>query len=144
VRRWAWNLVGWTFVGIGLVGTVTPGLPTTVFMILALWCFKKGSPRFEHWLLNHRVFGPTLQVWEREKAITLRTKRIAVATMWAAIGLSSLVLARKPVVLSIVVAAGAFATWYILSRKTADPALYGKKDGATDTGLPVSLAGENP
>ena len=38
-------LLGWIFFAIGAVGVVVPGLPTTPFMILALWAFSNGSER---------------------------------------------------------------------------------------------------
>ncbi|MCW5937637.1 MAG: YbaN family protein [Fimbriimonadaceae bacterium] len=103
---------------LGVIGLFVPGWPTTIFMILALYCFKKGSARLERWLLEHRHFGPTLRDWEENGTIKLRTKRIAVGTMWTAIAFSALVLYAKPAVLAVVAALGAFGTWYILSRPT--------------------------
>lgn len=97
-----------------------PGWPTTVFLILALFCFKKGSSRFEHWLLDHPVFGPTLRDWEKYKGIRLRHKRIAIITMWVFISASTafLIYRGKSLVAAIVVAFGLIGTWYIVSRPT--------------------------
>ena len=36
VGRWAWFAVGWVAVGVGSIGIVVPGLPTTVFFIVAV------------------------------------------------------------------------------------------------------------
>jgi len=46
-------LLGWCFFGLGAVGTVVPGLPTTPFMLLALWAFSKSSQHFHDWLYTH-------------------------------------------------------------------------------------------
>lgn len=116
LRRSLWNGVGLTFVGLGLIGVVVPGMPTTVFLILALYCFKRGSKKFEDWLLDHSVFGPTLRDWERTKGIRPRTKRLAVVTLWLFLSVSICLLWGKPWVAATVFACGAWVTWYILSR----------------------------
>lgn len=77
VARAGWMLLGLGLVGIGLIGIFVPLLPTTDFMLLALPCFARSSPRLEAWLLNHPRFGPALQAWQRERAVPLRAKRMA-------------------------------------------------------------------
>ena len=74
-------LLGWCFFGLGAVGTVVPGLPTTPFMLLALWAFSKSSRRFHDWLYAHPVFGPPLQQWRSHGVIPGKAKLLAVATM---------------------------------------------------------------
>lgn len=115
-----WAALGLLCVGSGFVGTVVPGWPTTVFLILALFCFKKGSSKFERWLLEHPVFGPSLRDWEKYKGIRKKHKQVAIVTMWVFITGSAvfLVYRGKPVVSGIVVAFGLIGTWYILSRPT--------------------------
>ena len=73
-------ILGFVCVGLGYVGVILPGVPSTIFFICALWAFKRSSPRFESWLLSHRVFGPTLQDWDEYRAIKLRTKIVAIST----------------------------------------------------------------
>lgn len=109
--------LGFLFVGLGYVGVIVPGMPTTIFMILAVWAFKKSSPRFENWLLNHRVFGPTLRDWDEHRAITLRTKYIAIGTMFAFAGVS-LFFIKKPIIQLIVALCVAGVAVYIWTRKT--------------------------
>ncbi len=66
---------------IGAVGVVIPGLPTTIFLIIALWAFSQSSDRFHKWLYNHRLFGPMLQNWASYGIIPRKAKALAVATM---------------------------------------------------------------
>ena len=54
--RWIYLAVGWVAAATGAIGFVLPVLPSTVFFLIALWAFSRGSPRFERWLLNHRLF----------------------------------------------------------------------------------------
>ena len=74
-------LLGWCFFGLGAVGTVVPGLPTTPFMLLALWAFARSSQRFHDWLYNHRVFGPPLQRWHSHGVIPVGAKVLSITTM---------------------------------------------------------------
>ena len=78
-RRLAWQGAGWFFVGLGLIGAAVPIMPTTCFMIAALACFTRGSPRLANWLLNHPRFGAPLSDWQEHRAISRPTKRVAIA-----------------------------------------------------------------
>lgn len=90
MTRSAFVVLGWMAVGLGVVGIVLPGLPTTPFLILAAFLFGKGSPRARVWLVEHAHFGPLLRNWEREGAISRRTKFLSAATMAAMLGGSAL------------------------------------------------------
>jgi len=76
-------LLGWSFFGLGAVGAVVPGLPTTPFMLLALWAFSKSSKRFHDWLYTHRLFGPPLNQWRDHRVIPVKAKLLALITMIA-------------------------------------------------------------
>jgi len=78
-------LFGWTNVGIGMVGLVLPGLPTTVFLLMALWAFSKSSARFHHWLYTHPRLGPPLRDWNEHGVIPPRAKLLAIAMMAASL-----------------------------------------------------------
>lgn len=80
-KRWIYNLLGGLFFITGFIGIFVPLLPTTIFMILALWAFSNGSERFHTWLYTHPRFGPPLQAWQERGAIPLKGKIMAVLVM---------------------------------------------------------------
>jgi uncharacterized membrane protein YbaN (DUF454 family) len=75
--------LGWLFVALGVIGAFLPILPTTPFLLLAVGCFARSSPRLEAWLMNHPTFGPPLRNWREKGAISKRAKISAVTLMAA-------------------------------------------------------------
>ena len=78
---WLWFLAGWVAVGLGGLGIIVPGLPTTVFFIAAASCFARCSPRFEQWVLNLPRIGPMVRDHREGLGMPKRTKRYAITMM---------------------------------------------------------------
>ena len=83
--------LGFLSLGVGAVGVVVPGLPTTVFVLIAAWCFTKASPRMEAWLRGHRVFGEYLSNWERDRSVPRGAKVAAGVGMLSSVLIAGLV-----------------------------------------------------
>ena len=77
--------LGLLCVGLGFVGVFVPGIPTTIFLIIALWAFTKSSEKLRHWLLNHKRFGPILNNWQEHKVVPRRAKILMVILMTLAV-----------------------------------------------------------
>jgi hypothetical protein len=75
--------------GLGLIGVLLPGLPTTPFILLAAACYARASPRLHAWLLNHRWMGSMLCDWERDRSLTQQVKTVAVVSMTLMMALSA-------------------------------------------------------
>jgi len=81
-------IVGMVSVSLGLIGIFLPLLPTTPFLLLASACFVKSSPRFHHWLISHRTFGPIIKNWQTNRAVTTRVRRRGAIVMAISFGWS--------------------------------------------------------
>ena len=77
--------LGWLCVSLGFIGIFVPGIPTTIFLIIALWAFTKSSEKLRHWLLNHKRFGPILHNWQEHKVVPRRAKILMVVLMSLAV-----------------------------------------------------------
>lgn len=83
LSRVFWFSLGMIFTGIGLIGVVIPGLPTTPLMIIAAACFAKSSQRFYNWIINNRMFGEHVKNYREGNGIPKRSKPVILGTMWA-------------------------------------------------------------
>lgn len=113
--------LGWACVGLGVLGAVLPVLPTTPFLLVALWAFSRSSERFHHWLIHHRWFGPGLQRWERHRVVPLRVKLIALSGMTASISYVVIFLDLPWYAVAGMIASCATGALYILTKPSRLP-----------------------
>lgn len=85
--RGLWRLLALLFVGAGLTGVLVPGMPTTVFMLLALWASGHGWPKLHQWILAHPRFGPPIVQWQRHGAVPRRAKWLAAVSITASMAM---------------------------------------------------------
>jgi uncharacterized protein len=115
--RWLWFAVGWVAVAVGTVGIFLPGLPSTVFFIIAAWCFARSSPRFEAWLLSLPHVGPLLVDHRAGLGMPRRAKQWAIAMIVVFCTLSAVSLRSRPLPVPLGVAVlGAVGVAWILWR----------------------------
>ena len=112
--------LGWVCVGLAFLGIFVPGIPTTPFLIVALWAFAKSSKKFHSWLLSHKRFGPILKNWESHKVVPKNAKILMVILQIFAViiihySLSNLFITIGLAITLIVVA------WYVLSLPSIVP-----------------------
>lgn len=81
--RWAWWLLAYASLGLGVIGVFLPGLPTVPFVLLSAFAAARGSGRLHRWLLAHRQFGPMIRDWQAHGAVSRRAKWLATAMMAA-------------------------------------------------------------
>lgn len=67
-------LLGFLCVALGLIGVVVPGLPTTPFLLLALYCFGKSSERVKTWFMGTKIYDKYLKEYDRNRAMTMKQK----------------------------------------------------------------------
>jgi uncharacterized membrane protein YbaN (DUF454 family) len=70
---------------IGAIGAIVPGLPTTIFLIIASYCFARSCPWLEERLLRRRLFAPYMAWIDGQRQLPRRAKAGALAAMWIAV-----------------------------------------------------------
>ena len=113
--------MGFVCVGLGSIGIVVPGLPTTIFFILAAWAFAKSNPRLEAWVLGLPRIGPMVVDYRAGLGMPRRAKVAAVASIVLFVSLSVLLLGswsvRGVVILAGLVGVATVAVW-VPTRET--------------------------
>jgi uncharacterized protein len=114
--RWMWFGIGWVAVAVGFIGVVVPGLPTTVFFVVAASCFAKSSPRFEQWVLDLPKVGPMVRDYRAGLGMSRRAKAFAISVMWLFIAVAVFLTLDHPLFRIAVIGLGIIGTAYIFLR----------------------------
>ena len=115
-RKYLLYVTGLFFLGLGIAGYVLPGLPGTIFLIIAASCFLRSNQRMYRWVIQHRLFGKLISNYIEKGVMPRRAKVVSVLFIWVFTGVSMWVpeygLLFKVPVFSLAV----IGTWYIVSR----------------------------
>lgn len=115
IARGAWCIAGVLAVALGGIGVIVPGLPTTVFFIIAAWAFSKSSPRLEAWVLGLPRIGPMVHDHRNGLGMPRRAKFLASAMIVLFAG-GSAWLVDSGVLGSAILATGTMGIAYITLR----------------------------
>lgn len=74
-------ILGWLCLIMAYIGVVTPGIPFSIFLVGAAYCFARSSKKMENWIYNHKHFGPFLLNWETKRVFPQRAKYAMIAVM---------------------------------------------------------------
>ena len=77
---------------LAIAGAILPLMPTVPFLIVAVYCFARSSPKLEKRILDHPYFGPQVRDWQERRAISRQTKYIAIGAMACGVGFTALTL----------------------------------------------------
>ncbi|QYG93407.1 DUF454 domain-containing protein [Iamia sp. SCSIO 61187] len=114
--RAGWVTFGCGAVGLGALGIVVPGLPTTGFFVLAAWAFSRSSPRLEQWVLDRPGVGPLVRDYRAGLGMPRRAKVVAITMLVVSCGLSAALGVDRPAVRLAIVTLGAVGVAWILWR----------------------------
>lgn len=81
IRKSLWLGTGFLSLGMAYIGLVVPGIPFSIFLVFAAYCFAKSSERMHKWIYNHKHFGPFLTNWTQKKVFPTKGKYLMVAVM---------------------------------------------------------------
>jgi len=121
VKKYILIALGSLSLGLGAVGMAIPVLPTTPFLLLALYCYLRSSRRLYDWLLHHKLFGAYLYNYITYRAVPRQTKIAALIVLWAGL-ITSIILVPILYVRLILLAIGVGVSIHLFSLRTIEKA----------------------
>jgi uncharacterized membrane protein YbaN (DUF454 family) len=103
-------IAGTVSLGIGLVGIVVPGLPTTPFLLLTAGLYMRSSDRLYNHLINNRFVGSYISDFRENKGMALRAKLYTIFMMWTMITLSCVFLVENTPTKLLIISIGIIGT----------------------------------
>lgn len=76
MKKLIFILFGMIALGLGTLGVVLPVLPTTPFLLLAVYCFANGSEKINKWFIGTPLYKKYLQNFEKNKGMPGKQKLI--------------------------------------------------------------------
>jgi uncharacterized membrane protein YbaN (DUF454 family) len=125
LARAVYIAVGLCSLGLAVLGALLPGLPTTVFLLIALWAFSRSSVRLHGWVKRMPLFRDALVHVERyhaERSISRGVKMVAVTCAWASVALFFLGRGLEPSLTALVLVLLAMScTIFMAMTRTSTP-----------------------
>ena len=81
IKKYIWMGLGFLSLGMAYIGVVVPGIPFSIFLVFAAYCFAKSSKRMHDWLYNHKYFGPFLTNWVQKRVFPTKGKYAMIIVM---------------------------------------------------------------
>ena len=99
VVRYVFLTIGAISFALGTAGIVLPLLPTVPFYMLTLFCLARGSERLHKIFFASSLYQKTVAAYERDKALTLRTKLSILASVTTIMAIGAYFSQNMPVAL---------------------------------------------
>ena len=113
--------VGSISLGIGIVGIVVSLLPTTPFLLLAAYCYSRGSKRLYDTLLSNKLIGSYLRNYLDGKAMSLKAKIWSLSILWGVIGCTAAFVTDSLIIRIVLFAVGSGVTVHVALLRVVVP-----------------------
>ena len=81
MKKYMYMSLGFVCLGMAYVGVIVPGIPFSIFLVIAAWAFAKSNDRMHQWLYNHKYFGPFLTNWVNKQVFPTKGKYAMIIVM---------------------------------------------------------------
>jgi len=118
IKKYLLLVLGFMLLALGITGYVLPGLPGTIFLILAATCFVKSNKKMYAWITGHRIFGKVVKDYLDTGKMPLKAKILSITFIWIFTTISITWSPYGIIFLIAVVIIAGIGTLFILTRPT--------------------------
>ena len=118
IKKYLLLVLGFMLLALGIAGYVLPGLPGTIFLILAATCFVKSNKKMYDWITGHKIFGKVVKDYLDTGKMPLKAKILSITFIWIFTTISITWSPYGIIFLIAVVIIAGIGTLFILTRPT--------------------------
>ena len=103
---------------IGLLGIITPGLPTTPFLLFTSIMYARSSPKLYQKLYENKITGAYLR--RLDAGLGIKTRLFSISLMWCMVSITAFVVFEFGTMRFVMIGLGiigTFAQLVVLSKK---------------------------
>tara|TARA_B100000749_G_C18042708_1_gene308029 strand:- start:28 stop:411 length:384 start_codon:yes stop_codon:yes gene_type:complete len=82
IKRYILIFLGLLCLALGIVGFIVPGLPGTIWLILAATFFVRSSNRLYNFVVQNKYFGEPVRDFLETGSMSIRAKVFSLGSMW--------------------------------------------------------------
>jgi uncharacterized protein len=81
IKKSLWVAAGFVLLAVAYAGVILPGIPFSIPLVGAAFCFSRGSERMHAWLHSHPLFGEFLTNFAEKRIFPTRAKYAMIIMM---------------------------------------------------------------
>jgi uncharacterized protein len=116
IKKYIFSGIGFSATALGIIGAFVPLMPTTCFLIVAVWAFSKSNPEKAKRILNHPQFGSIISDWMTYKSIDRKTKCTISLSIVVGFSISLLITAPSAILSAFLISGMLMLLLYINTR----------------------------
>lgn len=117
-KKQLYIVLGIFFTALGMIGVFVPLLPTTPFLLVAIWFFIRSSKKFLKWILRNKYLSPYVYGYISKKGMPRSVKIRTIILLWSTILISAFLINKNRHISILLLIIAIFVTIHILSIKT--------------------------
>ena len=118
IKKTLLYVLGFIFLGLGIAGYILPGLPGTIFLILAATCFVRSNKKMYDWITGHKIFGKVVKDYLDTGKMPLKVKILSIGFIWIFTSISLIWSPYGIIFIIAILIIAAMGTLFILTRPT--------------------------
>ena len=103
MKKYVYLMLGLISLALGAVGSLIPVLPTVPFLMVAAFCFARGSGKLHRWFVGTKLYQDNLSDFAAGRGMTVKAKARIMLTVTLLMSVGFIVMGLKGIVTGCVV-----------------------------------------